>query len=108
LNLPDGTVLVDAETLPVTLNLNVTKTGITGSVASANGAVGTIEGLVLTPKRFFLLHLSVNEPDPGPCGTGEYQGSASIVPSNPNKLIFTGSGLDSQCQHNTISGHFTR
>jgi len=108
LNLPNGAVLVDAETFPATLNLNVIRTNITGSVATTNGALGVIDGVVVTTNKFFLLHISVNEPSPGSCGTGEYQVTASIVPNNPNRLIFTGSGLDSQCEHNTISGQFTR
>jgi hypothetical protein len=108
LNLPNGAVLVDAETLPATLNFNVIRTAITGSVASTNGALGTIDGAVVIANKFFLLHISVDEPNPGPCGTGEYQVTASIVPRNPNRLIFTGSGLDSQCEHNNISGQFSR
>lgn len=92
----------------VTLQIALNNGSISGTVTDTEGSFGTIDGVVLKANRFFLMNVTVNNADPGPCQPGQFQGTASIVPSNKQRLIFMGSGLDHDCQHQLISGHFTK
>jgi len=92
----------------ITLQIALNSGSISGTVTGTEGSFGTIDGVVLKANRFFLMNVTVNNADPGPCQPGQFQGTASIVPSNKQRLIFMGSGLDADCQHQLISGHFTK
>jgi len=101
-NLVKGTIVTD-----ITLQIALNNGSISGTVTDTEGSFGTIDGIVLKANRFFLMNITING-NPGPCAPGQFQGTASIVPSNKQRLIFMGSGLDHDCQHQLISGHFTK
>ena len=92
----------------ITLQIALHDGSMSGTVTGTEGSFGTIDGIVLKANRFFLMNVTVNNADPRPCQPGQFQGTASIVPSNKQRLIFMGAGLDADCQHQIISGHFTK
>ena len=104
INLGDGKRLLEGDIVtPVTLNITLTKTGITGTLTDPE-VTGTLDGVVITANKFFLLNVTLSG---SPCN-GQFQGTASIVPGTPPRLIFTGSGVDSDCKQQFVTGRFTK
>jgi hypothetical protein len=95
-----GSLLTD-----LTFTITATKSGITGTVTESNVQIGTIDGVVITANRFALLNVTLTTP--GSC-VGEFQGTASIVPSNTNRIIFTASGVDADCKLIIVTGKMTK
>ncbi len=56
---PDETDEVRTHTLPITLNIPLAKTALTGTVSTVHGD-GTIDGVVITKDRFLLLNVTFN------------------------------------------------
>lgn len=76
-------------------------------VSTPQGAAGPVDGVAVS-RNFFLVRVVVTETTTGPCAPGQFQGSASIVPAARDVLILTASGVDSQCNHEVVSGRFSR
>jgi hypothetical protein len=92
----------------LTFTITTSKTGITGTLTESSGpigTIGTIDGVVITANRFFLMNVTLTTP--GSC-VGQFQGTASIVPSNTNRLIFTASGVDIDCKQQIVTGKMTK
>lgn len=89
----------------LTFTITTSKTGITGTLTESSGPIGTIDGVVITANRFFLMNVTLTTP--GSC-VGQFQGTASIVPSNTNRLIFTASGVDIDCKQQIVTGKMTK
>src|SRR5258705_523590 len=79
------------------LNITATKTGIIGTLSDTDGHTGSIDGVTITANRAYLLNVTLNGDPSAACNPAQFQGTASIVPSNLKLLIFTGSGIDFDC-----------
>jgi hypothetical protein len=105
-NMPDDDNLVKGTIgNGVTLQIALQNGSITGTINTPEGDL-TIDGIVLKANRFFLLN--VTDEGAGACSPGQFQGTASIVPSNKSRMIFTGSGVDKDCSHQLVTGSFTK
>ncbi|HEX9443918.1 MAG TPA: hypothetical protein VGA73_07350, partial [Candidatus Binatia bacterium] len=108
LPLSPNEALVKASGGGVTLNITATKTGIIGTLSDTDGHTGSIDGVTITANRAYLLNVTLNGDPSAACNPAQFQGTASIVPSNLKLLIFTGSGIDFDCSQQIVSGRFTK
>jgi hypothetical protein len=109
LNISDTARLVAADSFSdIVFTLSSSGSSVKGTVTSATDAttLGTLYGTIVSG-QFLLLHLVLNDSSPGDCLAGHYQITGAMVPSGANKLlIFSGSGVGSDCKHEIFSGSF--
>ncbi len=94
-----------ADNTPITFTLTRSGPELSGSASTPDGGAVTVVGAVVSDSFFLVKAIA---PGPGPCSPGRFQGVASFSSIDPNRLIITGSGIDSDCSHDLFTINLVR